>query len=71
MTYWEWDSLSGMDERRKYLEGKLQCHVGVDSADHSLLFCTNPHNHVGQIVAVVEHHAQLFECVTGVLQCLQ
>ena len=35
VTYWEWDGLSGMHERRKYLEGKLQCHVGVDSAYHS------------------------------------
>jgi hypothetical protein len=24
MPYWEWDGLSGVDERRKYLEGKLQ-----------------------------------------------
>ena len=23
VPYWEWDGLSGMDERRKYLEGKL------------------------------------------------
>ena len=28
-SYWEWEGLSGMDERRKYLEGKLQCNVGV------------------------------------------
>jgi hypothetical protein len=35
MPYWEWDGLSGMDERRKYLQGKLQCNVGVDSAAHS------------------------------------
>jgi len=35
VPYWEWDGLSGMDERRKYLEGKLQCNVGVDSAAHS------------------------------------
>ena len=35
MPYWEWDGLSGVDERRKYLEGKLQCHVGVDCAAHS------------------------------------
>ena len=35
MTYWEWDELSGMHERRKYLEGKLQCNVSVDSAAQS------------------------------------
>ena len=35
VTYWEWDGLSEIDERRKYLEGKLQSHVGVDSAAHS------------------------------------
>jgi hypothetical protein len=35
VTYWEWGGLSGMDERRKYLEGKLLCDVGVDSAAHS------------------------------------
>ena len=29
VPYWEWDELSGMDERRKYFEGKLQCNVGV------------------------------------------
>ncbi len=23
VPYWEWDGLSGMEERRKYLEGKL------------------------------------------------
>ena len=23
MPYWEWDGLSGMDERRKYLRGRL------------------------------------------------
>ena len=35
MPYWEWVGLSGMDEGRKYLQGKLQCNVGVDSAAHS------------------------------------
>ena len=35
VPYWEWDGLSGMDERRKYLQGKLQRKVGVDSAAHS------------------------------------
>jgi hypothetical protein len=35
VPYWEWGGLSGMDERRKYLQGKLQCNVGVDSAAHS------------------------------------
>ncbi len=35
VPYWEWDGLSGMDERRKYLQGKLQCKVGVDGAAHS------------------------------------
>jgi len=30
VLYWEWDGLSGMDERRKYLQGKLQCNVGAD-----------------------------------------
>jgi hypothetical protein len=25
VPYWEWYVLSGMDERKKYLEGKLQC----------------------------------------------
>jgi hypothetical protein len=35
VTYWEWDGLSGMDQRRKYLEAKLQSNVGVDSAAHS------------------------------------
>ena len=35
VTPWEWNVLSGMDERRKYLEGKLQCNVGVDSAAHT------------------------------------
>jgi hypothetical protein len=35
VPYWEWGGLSGIDERRKYLQGKLQCHVGVDSAAHS------------------------------------
>ena len=29
VSYWEWDELSGMDERRKYLEVKLQNNVGV------------------------------------------
>ena len=29
VPYWEWDEISGMDERREYLEVKLQCHVGV------------------------------------------
>ncbi len=32
VTYWEWEGLSGMDERKKYLEGKLQRHVGVGAA---------------------------------------
>jgi hypothetical protein len=32
VPYWEWDGLSGMDERRKYLQVKLQRNVGVDSA---------------------------------------
>jgi hypothetical protein len=35
VPYWEWDGLSGMDERRKYLQVKLQCNVGADSAAHS------------------------------------
>ncbi len=35
VPYWEWDGLSGVDERRKYLEGKLQCNVEVESAVHS------------------------------------
>ena len=29
VPYWEWDELSGMDERRTYLEGKLQFNVVV------------------------------------------
>jgi hypothetical protein len=35
VPYWEWQGLSGMDERRKYLHSKLQCNVGVESAAHS------------------------------------
>ena len=31
----EWDGLSAMDERRKCLQGKLQCNVDIDSAAHS------------------------------------
>jgi hypothetical protein len=32
---WEWDGLLGTERRRKYLQGKLHCKVGVDSAAHS------------------------------------
>ena len=42
MPYWEWDGLSGVDERRKYLEGKLQCNVGVDSAALSRQAASRP-----------------------------
>jgi hypothetical protein len=35
VPYWEWDGLSGIDERRKYLKGKLQRNAGLDSAAHS------------------------------------
>ena len=34
VPYLEWVGLSGMDERRKYLQGKLQCNVDVDSDAH-------------------------------------
>ena len=34
VPYWEWDGRSGMDERRKYLKGKLQCNVDVDTSPH-------------------------------------
>jgi hypothetical protein len=35
VPYWEWYGLSGMDERRKYLEQKLLRNVDVDSAAYS------------------------------------
>jgi len=42
VPFWEWDGSAGVDERRQYLEKKLQCNVGVDSAAHSRQAASRP-----------------------------
>jgi hypothetical protein len=42
VPFWEWDGSAGVDERRQYLEDKLQCNVGVDSAALSRQAASRP-----------------------------